>query len=80
MICPECGVRFPDGFAVVNFIKLIVECAVFVTVIALMISGALALHDGYVKDFENRIKHPDEYRKQLQSDREWLERYEAAQP
>lgn len=79
MICPECGVRFSDSVAVVNFIKLIVECAVCFTAIALMIIGAVGLHDGYVEDFENRIKHPDEYRKRLQSDREWMEMYEDAQ-
>lgn len=80
MICPECGVRSSDSFAARNLIKLIVECAVCFTAIAFMIIGAVALHDGYVEDFENRIKHPDEYRKRLQSDREWMEMYEAAQP
>lgn len=80
MSCPECGRKYSYSFDAGYLVKSAIGFIFGLGALGLMVLGAATLHQGWVEELEYRIKHPDEYRKRLQSDREWMEMYEAAQP
>ncbi|WP_162792458.1 hypothetical protein [Novosphingobium sp. P6W] len=80
MTCSECGRSTASTSAYRRFVSDLLFTFGWIAATVLFGVMAASVHDDFVEDFEDRIKHPDEYRMRLERDREWMEMYEAAQP